>query len=147
MLQCLFGVVPLNLADVAQVDDEVLCQWSHVRWKRPLCWFDKGHLLLQRLRVVRHNASTNKQRVEPNQHAVHSDPCSVDIDLLAILLTRDLFWRHVESSSDSVFMRILDAHPLLGREPKINDLKVVFLVHLVRRQLDIFRLDVPVNVI
>ena len=122
MLQRLLCIIPLNLTYMAQVDDEVLSQLTDVGRKRPLLWLNACYFLFQWLGVVWHDASCNEERMKSNKHGVQSNPCSVYVNFLAVLLTGDLFWCHVESSSNLVLMWILDAHPLLGWKPEVDDL-------------------------
>lgn len=125
MLEGSLGIVPLDLADVAQIDYEVLGKLAHVSRVRPLFRLDVGHLVLERLRVVGHDPSLNKQRMKAHQHGVESDPCCVYVDLLAVLLARYLFRCHVQGCSNLVFMRIFDAHALLGRKPEVYYFKLL----------------------
>jgi hypothetical protein len=87
------------------------------------------------------------KRMIANKHGVQCDSCGIDVDLLAVTLARNLFWCHVEHSSDLLLVRSVDTHTLLGREAKVNDLELSVLWTALRCQLYVFRFDISMDVV
>ena len=147
MLKCSLGVIPFYLRDVAKFNDQVLCQLTYISWVVPLFRLDGSYLLFEGHCVIRQDATCNIQRMVSNQHCVQSYACCIDVYLLPILLALNLLRCHVESSSNFFFVYILDSHSLFGREPKINDLQMFIAFHTLWSKLEVFRLDVSVNIV